>query len=55
MSAFEGVLPFDINSSWTIRTAIMYLGEPIVKSKKMVEIIYENLGIGIVFQGAWNN
>jgi hypothetical protein len=33
----------------------MYLGEPLQKSAKTVEIIYPHLGLGLVFLGSYNN
>ena len=33
----------------------MYLGQPPVKSNRMVEIIYPHLGLGLVFAGTWND
>lgn len=33
----------------------MYLGEPSIKSKRAVEIIYPHLGLGLVFGGTWSN
>ncbi len=52
-STFKGTLPFGINEKWTLRSAVLYFGEPKSKSKHMVEIVYDNLGVGLVFQGHW--
>lgn len=53
MNTFKGKLLFGINQKWTLRSTVLYFGQPQIKSKHMIELIYENLGLGIVFQGHW--
>ena len=55
MDTFEGYCYLGINKGWNIKGAVYYLGEPPVKNKKMMEVIYPHLGLGLVFQGMWSN
>jgi hypothetical protein len=55
MAAWEGRLRAGVRAEWTLKGAVMLLGEPATKSSKMVELIYPQIGIGLVFQGTWNN
>lgn len=55
IGCFEFPLRFGINKGWTIKGAVMYLGEPMQKSNREVEIIYPHLGLGLVFLGGWTN
>lgn len=55
MGLFSSPFLYGINKNWTIKTAVYYFGEPATKSAKMVEIIYPHLGLGLVFQGSYNN
>lgn len=55
ISSFSEPLIYGINKNWTIKTATLFFGEPVTKSSKLVEIIYPHLGIGLVFQGTYNN
>lgn len=55
MAAWEGRLKGGVRAEWTLKGAVMVLGEPATKSSKMVELIYPQIGMGLVFQGTWNN
>lgn len=55
IASFSAPLIYGINKNWTIKTAILYFGEPVTKSGKLVEVIYPHLGLGLVFQGSYSN
>ena len=43
-----------MNKGWTLKGTVSFLGEPAVKGKGL-ELIYPHLGLGLVFQGNWEN